>query len=40
MGMNSFIAYTIIAKVGIPWQTAMGMTVVAGILNFFVIVGV
>lgn len=38
MGINAFIAYTIILRDGVPWQTAFGMVFWAGVL--FLVVSV
>jgi len=32
MGLNAFFAYTIIAGLGVPWQTALGMVFWSGVL--------
>ena len=36
MGLNAFVAYTVILRNGVPWQTAMGTIVWAGILFLLV----
>ena len=36
MGINAFVAYTIILRDGVPWQTAFGMVFWAGVLFLLV----
>ncbi|MBD3177587.1 MAG: NCS2 family permease [Armatimonadia bacterium] len=41
MGLNAFLAFTVIAGQGVPWQTAMGLVVLDGaIVLVLVLVGV
>ena len=32
MGMNAFVSYTLCGAMGVPWQTALGMVFVSGVL--------
>ncbi len=32
MGLNAYFAYTIVLEMGIPWQTALGLTFIQGII--------
>lgn len=32
MGLNAFVAFTVIGAMGVPWQTALGMVVLSGVL--------
>lgn len=36
MGLNSFFAFTLVAGMGVPWQTALGCVLVSGILALIV----
>lgn len=36
--MNAFVAFTVVAKNGIEWENALGMTFIAGVLYFLVVV--
>src|SRR5215210_4445487 len=38
MGLNAFFAYTVIARDGVPWQSALGIVFWAGVL--FLVVSV
>lgn len=41
MGLNAFLAFTVVAAQGVPWQTAMGLVVLNGlIVLILVLVGV
>ena len=38
MGLNAFVAYTIVLGEKIPWQTAMGMIVIEGVIVLLLVV--
>jgi AGZA family xanthine/uracil permease-like MFS transporter len=38
MGLNAFFAYTIVQKMGIPWQTALGAVFISGCIFIFMTV--
>lgn len=34
MGLNAYFAYTVVGAMGIPWQTALGLVFISGVLFF------